>query len=79
MSASMSDVWLEMTPICVIDASGAVVRAPASGQNTPESIDLVVLSHGHLDRIGGFATKSGEPAFVIALSMTIVKDIVYQC
>src|SRR5260370_16254506 len=25
----------------------------------PESIDLVVTSHGHLDHIGGFMTKSG--------------------
>jgi hypothetical protein len=27
---------------------------------TPESIDLVVTSHGHLDHIGGLATKSGR-------------------
>src|SRR3984893_5124390 len=26
---------------------------------TPESIDLVVISHGHLDHIGGLVTKSG--------------------
>jgi glyoxylase-like metal-dependent hydrolase (beta-lactamase superfamily II) len=30
---------------------------------TPESIDLVVTSHGHLDHIGGFVTKSGALAF----------------
>src|SRR3981189_166078 len=30
---------------------------------TPESIDLVVSSHGHLDHIGGFVTKSGALAF----------------
>jgi glyoxylase-like metal-dependent hydrolase (beta-lactamase superfamily II) len=29
----------------------------------PESIDLVVTSHGHLDHIGGLVTKSGAPAF----------------
>ena len=30
---------------------------------TPESIDLVVTSHGHLDHIGGLVTKSGPLAF----------------
>jgi glyoxylase-like metal-dependent hydrolase (beta-lactamase superfamily II) len=30
---------------------------------TPESIDLVVMSHGHLDHIGGLMTKSGALAF----------------
>jgi glyoxylase-like metal-dependent hydrolase (beta-lactamase superfamily II) len=30
---------------------------------TPESIDLVVTSHGHLDHIGGLVTKSGVLAF----------------
>src|SRR5580704_12406160 len=30
---------------------------------TPESIDLVVTSHGHLDHIGGLLTKSGALAF----------------
>jgi glyoxylase-like metal-dependent hydrolase (beta-lactamase superfamily II) len=30
---------------------------------TPDSIDLVVVSHGHLDHIGGLVTKSGVPAF----------------
>jgi glyoxylase-like metal-dependent hydrolase (beta-lactamase superfamily II) len=29
----------------------------------PESIDLVVSTHGHLDHIGGFVTKAGEVAF----------------
>jgi len=29
----------------------------------PESIDLVVVSHGHLDHIGGLVTKAGTPAF----------------
>src|ERR1700694_5326662 len=29
----------------------------------PESIDLVVASHGHLDHIGGLVTKSGALAF----------------
>src|SRR3982074_3547026 len=29
----------------------------------PESIDLVVTSHGHLDHIGGFVRKSGQLAF----------------
>ena len=30
---------------------------------TPESIDLVVMSHGHLDHIGGLVMKSGALAF----------------
>jgi glyoxylase-like metal-dependent hydrolase (beta-lactamase superfamily II) len=30
---------------------------------TPESIDLVVTSHGHLDHIAGLVTKSGVLAF----------------
>jgi glyoxylase-like metal-dependent hydrolase (beta-lactamase superfamily II) len=30
---------------------------------TPESIDLVVTSHGHLDHIGGLLTKTGALAF----------------
>ncbi len=30
---------------------------------TPESIDLIVTSHGHLDHIGGLVTKSGALAF----------------
>jgi glyoxylase-like metal-dependent hydrolase (beta-lactamase superfamily II) len=30
---------------------------------TPESINLVVISHGHLDHIGGLVTKSGTLAF----------------
>src|SRR5258708_7684702 len=29
----------------------------------PESVDLVVTSHGHLDHIGGLVRKSGELAF----------------
>jgi glyoxylase-like metal-dependent hydrolase (beta-lactamase superfamily II) len=29
----------------------------------PESVDLVVISHGHLDHIGGLATKSGALTF----------------
>src|ERR1700748_2142386 len=29
----------------------------------PESVDLVVTSHGHLDHIGGFGTKSGALSF----------------
>src|SRR6202040_3716793 len=29
----------------------------------PESIDLVAISHGHLDHIGGLVTKSGALAF----------------
>src|SRR4029077_7388250 len=29
----------------------------------PESIDMVVVSHGHLDHIGGLVTKSGALAF----------------
>jgi glyoxylase-like metal-dependent hydrolase (beta-lactamase superfamily II) len=30
---------------------------------TADSIDLVVVSHGHLDHVGGLVTKSGAPAF----------------
>jgi glyoxylase-like metal-dependent hydrolase (beta-lactamase superfamily II) len=30
---------------------------------TPDSIDLVVTSHGHVDHIGGLVTKSGALAF----------------
>jgi glyoxylase-like metal-dependent hydrolase (beta-lactamase superfamily II) len=30
---------------------------------TPESVDLVVTSHGHLDHIGGFVKKSGALTF----------------
>jgi glyoxylase-like metal-dependent hydrolase (beta-lactamase superfamily II) len=30
---------------------------------TPESIDMVVISHGHLDHISGLVTKSGALAF----------------
>src|SRR4030088_411817 len=30
---------------------------------TPESINLVVMSHGHLDHIGGLVTESGALAF----------------
>ena len=30
---------------------------------TPESIDLVVMSHGHPDHIGGLVAKSGALAF----------------
>ena len=30
---------------------------------TPESIDMVVTSHGHVDHIGGLVTKSGALAF----------------
>jgi glyoxylase-like metal-dependent hydrolase (beta-lactamase superfamily II) len=29
----------------------------------PESIDLVVTTHGHLDHIGGLLTKAGAPTF----------------
>src|SRR6266852_8289127 len=37
---------------------------------TPESIDLVVSSPGHLDHIGGFVTKSGALAFPKAQFVT---------
>ena len=33
---------------------------------TPESVDLVAISHGHLDHIGGLVTKSGALAFLKA-------------
>jgi glyoxylase-like metal-dependent hydrolase (beta-lactamase superfamily II) len=33
---------------------------------TPESIDLIVMSHGHLDHIGGLVTKTGALAFAKA-------------
>jgi glyoxylase-like metal-dependent hydrolase (beta-lactamase superfamily II) len=38
---------------------------------TPESIDLVVSSHGHLDHIGGLVTKSGALAFPNAQSVFV--------
>jgi glyoxylase-like metal-dependent hydrolase (beta-lactamase superfamily II) len=41
---------------------------------TPESIDLVVTSHGHLDHIGGLATKSGALAFPKAQFVFVDKE-----
>src|ERR1700758_97628 len=44
---------------------------------TPESIDLVVTSHGHLDHIGGLATKSGALAFPKAQFVFVDKEGTY--
>jgi glyoxylase-like metal-dependent hydrolase (beta-lactamase superfamily II) len=38
---------------------------------TPESIDLAVTSHGHLDHIGGLVTESGALAFPKAQSVFV--------
>jgi glyoxylase-like metal-dependent hydrolase (beta-lactamase superfamily II) len=59
----------------VVDSGFGEIRGPSFGSFpgleanlrraaiAPESIDLVVTSHGHLDHIGGFVTKSGALAF----------------
>src|SRR5258706_8572270 len=41
---------------------------------TPESIDLVVTSHGHLDHIGGLVKKSGALAFPKARFVFVVTE-----
>jgi glyoxylase-like metal-dependent hydrolase (beta-lactamase superfamily II) len=41
---------------------------------TPESIDLVVISHGHVDHIGGLVTKSGALAFPKAKFVFVDKE-----
>ena len=38
---------------------------------TPGSINLVVISHGHLDHIGGLVTKSGALAFPSAQFVSV--------
>ncbi len=56
----------------VLVDTGAGSLAPTSGRLvpnlgaagiSPEEIDTVVLSHGHLDHIGGNMGSTGEPAF----------------
>ncbi|MHB8271159.1 MBL fold metallo-hydrolase [Bradyrhizobium sp.] len=59
----------------VVDSGFGEIRGPSFGNFpaleanlrraaiAPESVDLVVTSHGHLDHIGGFVTKSGALTF----------------
>lgn len=57
---------------CLLVDTGAGGIAPTTGQLipnlrtigvTPEQIDTVILTHGHLDHIGGNLDKQGKPAY----------------
>lgn len=42
---------------------GAMTRALAAGGITPESVDAVIITHGHADHYGGIVTAEGGPLF----------------